>query len=98
MAQLQRHPSLRFSVFELAADIGLEAHAFDGNFDAIVEEDEPQVRTMTLYSLCSWTQMLTIERIPCDHCRTLRANSDALIPQMSSQIHHTRSPRHPLTL
>ncbi|KIM31330.1 hypothetical protein M408DRAFT_21388 [Serendipita vermifera MAFF 305830] len=45
MANLQRHPSLRFSVFELAADIGLEAGAFDGKFDAIVEEEEPQTRT-----------------------------------------------------
>jgi len=45
MAQLQRHPSLRFSVFELATDLGLESHAFDGNFDAIIEEEEPRVRT-----------------------------------------------------
>jgi hypothetical protein len=55
MAGLQRHPSLRFSVFELAADIGLEAHTFDGNFDAIVEEDEHQVCT-GLSTLCFSTK------------------------------------------
>lgn len=35
-----KHLSLRFSVFELAADIGLETTALDGKFDPIVEEDE----------------------------------------------------------
>ncbi|KAG8832944.1 hypothetical protein FRC17_000273 [Serendipita sp. 399] len=41
MAQLQRHPSLRFSVFELAVDIGLDT-ALDGNFAPITEEDESE--------------------------------------------------------
>lgn len=50
MAGLQRHPSLRFSVFELAKDIGLEATAFDGKFDAIIEEDEQTV--CPLHSRC----------------------------------------------
>ena len=58
MAQLQRHPSLRFSVFELATDLGLESHAFDGNFDAIIEEDEPRVRT---FPRTSPTEMLTTD-------------------------------------
>ncbi|CAG8667980.1 6122_t:CDS:2 [Acaulospora colombiana] len=40
MANLQRHPSLRFSVFEVAHDIGLENRVLDGNFDPITEEDE----------------------------------------------------------
>ncbi|KAG8780993.1 hypothetical protein FRC15_009110 [Serendipita sp. 397] len=43
MAQLSRHPSLRFSVFEVAVDIGLDTGAFDGNFAPIVEEDESEV-------------------------------------------------------
>ncbi|KAG9056962.1 hypothetical protein FS842_009085 [Serendipita sp. 407] len=42
MAQLSRHPSLRFSVFEVAVDIGLDTGAFDGNFAPIVEEDESE--------------------------------------------------------
>ncbi|PVF99362.1 hypothetical protein CPB86DRAFT_774340 [Serendipita vermifera] len=40
MANLQRHPSLRFSVFEIANDLGLENRVLDGNFDPITEEDE----------------------------------------------------------
>jgi hypothetical protein len=92
MAGLQRHPSLRFSVFELAADIGLEAHAFDGNFDAIVEEDEPHVRTGLFFD----TGMLKM--ITRDHYGRLQANSGELIPRMSLQIHHTRSLHHPLIL
>ena len=48
MAALQRHASLRFSVFEVAAGIGLETNALDGNFDPITEEDEREVRRLLL--------------------------------------------------
>lgn len=48
MANLARHASLRFSVFEVAADMGLETHVLDGNFNPIVEEDEDEVSN----SLC----------------------------------------------
>lgn len=61
MANLQRHPSLRFSVFELASDIGLEAGAFDGNFDTIAEEEEPQVCAQTAgHSISSTMEELTM--------------------------------------
>lgn len=42
MAQLQRHGSLRFSVFEAAVEIGLGPRALDGYIDTIAEEDEPE--------------------------------------------------------
>lgn len=43
MANLARHPSLRFSVFELATELNLETHVLDGNFNPIIEEDESEV-------------------------------------------------------
>jgi len=43
MANLARHPSLRFSVFELANELNLETHVLDGNFNPILEEDESEV-------------------------------------------------------
>jgi hypothetical protein len=43
MANLARHPSLRFSVFELANELNLETHVLDGNFNPIIEEDESEV-------------------------------------------------------
>jgi len=85
MAQLQRHPSLRFSVFELASDIGLEALALDGNFDPIAEEDEPEVCTTAVHALLLRFQgmlSLTPKRIIRPRPRP-RQSSDALIHLMS---------------
>lgn len=48
MAQRSRHASLRFSVFEVAFDVGLQSHQLDGQFDPIVEGDESEVRVPPL--------------------------------------------------
>lgn len=50
MANLQRHPSLRFSVFEVAANLGLETNVLEGNFNPIIEEDESEVGSCLLLS------------------------------------------------
>lgn len=58
MAQLQRHGSLRFSVFEAAVEIGLGPRALDGYIDTIAEEDEPEVCTSNLFVPQSFSSLV----------------------------------------